>query len=84
MIVIDYLQLMRPTTGSRSENRVQEISDITRGLKAIAKELDVPVSRCFLQYYFFSSALQGRSIYSQTYLSSYSTLYFFKKARYSS
>ncbi|WP_119459601.1 replicative DNA helicase [Rhodospirillaceae bacterium SYSU D60014] len=43
MIVIDYLQLMRPTAGSRSENRVQEISDITRGLKAIAKELDVPV-----------------------------------------
>ncbi len=44
LIVVDYLQLMRPG-GSRSgpENRVQEISEITRGLKAIAKELDVPV-----------------------------------------
>jgi replicative DNA helicase len=44
LIVIDYLQLMRPSAGGRgSENRVQEISEITRGLKAIAKELDVPV-----------------------------------------
>jgi replicative DNA helicase len=43
LIVIDYLQLMRPSAGARSENRVQEISDITRGLKAVAKELDVPV-----------------------------------------
>ncbi|MDF2764293.1 MAG: helicase, partial [Rhodospirillales bacterium] len=43
LIVIDYLQLMRPPAGSRSDNRVQEISDITRGLKAIAKELEVPV-----------------------------------------
>ncbi|HXV23289.1 MAG TPA: replicative DNA helicase [Alphaproteobacteria bacterium] len=43
LIVVDYLQLMRPPTGSRSDNRVQEISDITRGLKAIAKELNVPV-----------------------------------------
>src|SRR6202047_5315265 len=44
LIVIDYLQLMRPSGGSRgSENRVQEISEITRGLKAIAKELEVPV-----------------------------------------
>jgi replicative DNA helicase len=44
MIVIDYLQLMRPSAQARAtENRVQEISEITRGLKAIAKELDVPV-----------------------------------------
>jgi len=44
MIVIDYLQLMRPSAGGKaSENRVQEISEITRGLKAIAKELEVPV-----------------------------------------
>lgn len=42
MIVIDYLQLMRGNT-STNENRVQEISEITRGLKAIAKELSVPV-----------------------------------------
>ncbi len=43
LLVIDYLQLMRPTAGRVPENRVQEISDITRGLKAIAKELDLPV-----------------------------------------
>ena len=44
LIVVDYLQLMRPSVQSRGvENRVQEISDITRGLKAIAKELEVPV-----------------------------------------
>ena len=43
MIVVDYLQLMRPTAGRAGENRVQEISDITRGLKAVAKELDLPV-----------------------------------------
>ena len=44
VIVIDYLQLLRPSgSGRGSENRVQEISEITRGLKAIAKELEVPV-----------------------------------------
>ena len=43
MIVIDYLQLLTPAPGARSENRVQEISAITRGLKALAKELNVPV-----------------------------------------
>jgi replicative DNA helicase len=42
LIIIDYLQLMR-SANARSENRVQEISEITRGLKAIAKELNVPV-----------------------------------------
>lgn len=41
LVVVDYLQLM--TTGERIENRVQEISQISRGLKAIAKELDIPV-----------------------------------------
>src|SRR5207245_9240705 len=46
-IVFDYLQLLRPSAQSRAmENRVQEVSDITRGLKAIAKELDVPVVAC--------------------------------------
>lgn len=41
LIVLDYLQLMQsPSSG---ENRVQQISDISRGLKALAKELDVPV-----------------------------------------
>ena len=43
LIVIDYLQLMRPAAGTRPENRVLEISQITQGLKAIAKELKVPV-----------------------------------------
>lgn len=43
MIVIDYLQLMMSPGGRRSENRVQELSEITRGLKMLAKELDIPV-----------------------------------------
>ncbi|MEM7442293.1 MAG: replicative DNA helicase [Pseudomonadota bacterium] len=43
MIVVDYLQLMRPSGSSRTDNRVQEISEITRGLKMIAKDLDLPV-----------------------------------------
>jgi replicative DNA helicase len=42
LIVIDYLQLMRGSQHNR-ENRVQEISEITQGLKAIAKELNLPV-----------------------------------------
>ena len=41
LIVVDYLQLMEGTT--RNDNRVQEISEITRGLKTLAKELNVPV-----------------------------------------
>ena len=41
LIVIDYLQLM--TTGQRTENRVQEISSITRNLKIMAKEMNVPI-----------------------------------------
>lgn len=44
LIVIDYLQLMESGGSKRQgDNRVQEISDITRALKALAKELDVPV-----------------------------------------
>ena len=43
LIVIDYLQLIAAARGERSENRVQEISAITRGLKALAKDLNVPV-----------------------------------------
>ncbi|HSR70875.1 MAG TPA: replicative DNA helicase [Kiloniellales bacterium] len=43
LIVVDYLQLMQAPAGMRSENRVQEVSEITRGLKAVAKELDVPM-----------------------------------------
>ena len=41
LVVIDYLQLIRP--GHTAENRVQEIGQITRGLKALAKELSLPV-----------------------------------------
>ena len=41
LIVVDYLQLM--SSGSRTENRVQEVSAITVGLKALAKDLSVPV-----------------------------------------
>ncbi len=45
MIVIDYLQLMQGSSdgGRRSESRQQEISDISRSLKILAKELDVPI-----------------------------------------
>jgi len=41
LIIIDYMQLMR--SGVRSENRVQEVSYISRMLKALAREMDVPV-----------------------------------------
>ena len=43
LVVIDYLQLMRPAPGRPMESRVLEVSQITQGLKAIAKELEVPV-----------------------------------------
>ena len=43
LVVVDYLQLMRPAAGTKPDNRVLEISMITQGLKAIAKELSVPV-----------------------------------------
>lgn len=43
MVVIDYLQLLQGSGRSSSDNRVQEISEISRGLKQLAKELDVPV-----------------------------------------
>tara|TARA_Y100000590_G_C15729613_1_gene1016511 strand:- start:1217 stop:2731 length:1515 start_codon:yes stop_codon:yes gene_type:complete len=43
LIIIDYLQLMSSASGSRNDGRVQEISEITRGLKAVAKELNIPI-----------------------------------------
>jgi len=43
LVVVDYLQLVRPSTRSGSDSRVQEVSEVTQGLKALAKELDVPV-----------------------------------------
>ncbi|MBI2739541.1 MAG: replicative DNA helicase [Rhodospirillales bacterium] len=43
LLVVDYLQLLSPSGKNRQDNRVQEVSEITRGLKTLAKELDVPV-----------------------------------------
>ena len=43
LIVVDYLQLLQGSGMGREQNRVQEISEITRGLKTLAKELEVPV-----------------------------------------
>jgi len=45
LIIVDYLQLMQSMSGSgkRNENRVQEISEISRNLKSLARELNVPV-----------------------------------------
>ncbi|TES96106.1 replicative DNA helicase [Patescibacteria group bacterium] len=44
LIIVDYLQLMAGTNGGGgSDNRVQEVSEISRGLKGIARELDIPV-----------------------------------------
>jgi replicative DNA helicase len=44
LVVVDYIQLMRaPNSNGRNDNRVQEVSEITQGLKALAKELKVPV-----------------------------------------
>ena len=43
LIIIDYLQLMSGSSNVKNDGRVQEISEITRGLKAIAKELNIPI-----------------------------------------
>jgi replicative DNA helicase len=43
LIVIDYIQLMQGSSAKASQNRVQEITEITTGLKALAKELGVPI-----------------------------------------
>jgi len=43
LVIVDYLQLMQATTTNRDSNRVQEVSEISRGLKALAGELSVPV-----------------------------------------
>jgi replicative DNA helicase len=43
LLVVDYLQLMRGNSTKNNDNRVQEVSEITMGLKAIAKELNIPV-----------------------------------------
>jgi replicative DNA helicase len=43
LIVVDYLQLAKGSAGKRDENRQQEIAEISRGLKALAKDLKVPI-----------------------------------------
>ncbi|HAU28923.1 MAG TPA: replicative DNA helicase [Rhodospirillaceae bacterium] len=43
LLIVDYLQLLNGSAGRKNENRVQEISEISRGLKTLAKELNVPV-----------------------------------------
>ncbi|MEN9614465.1 MAG: hypothetical protein RLZZ347_772 [Candidatus Parcubacteria bacterium] len=43
LIVVDYLQLMAPTQSRNSDNMVQQVTEISRSLKHLAKELDVPV-----------------------------------------
>ncbi len=54
LIVVDYLQLISTTT--RYENRHQEVSEISRSLKALAKELDIPIIACSQ----LSRAVDGR------------------------
>jgi len=55
LVIIDYLQLM--TSDRRIENRVQEVSDISRNLKLLAKDIGVPVICCAQ----LSRAPEGRS-----------------------
>ncbi|RLC37393.1 replicative DNA helicase [candidate division Kazan bacterium] len=43
LLIIDHIQLMEGSTGRSSDNRVQEMSEISRSLKALAKELEIPV-----------------------------------------
>ena len=55
LVVVDYIQLMR--SGERAENRVQEIAAVSRGVKAIAKTMSIPVLACCQ----LNRASEGRS-----------------------
>jgi replicative DNA helicase len=46
LLVIDYIQLLQGSTRRAAEGRVQEVTEITTGLKALAKELNVPIIAC--------------------------------------
>ena len=46
LLVIDYIQLLQGSTRRAAEGRVQEVTEITTGLKALAKELNVPILAC--------------------------------------
>lgn len=56
-VFVDYLQLMRPNVGTRNSNRNEELSEICRGLKLTAKELELPVIACAQ----LNRALEGRT-----------------------
>ncbi len=43
LVIVDYLQLLAGTGSRKNENRVQEVTEITKGLKTLAKELNVPI-----------------------------------------
>jgi replicative DNA helicase len=43
LIIVDYLQLVHPVTSAKSDSVVQQVTEISRGLKSVARELDVPV-----------------------------------------
>lgn len=43
LLIVDYLQLMRPSSSGKSQNREQDVAEISQGLKALAKELNIPI-----------------------------------------
>lgn len=43
LVIVDYLQLMQPSSNRRGDNRVQEVADVSRSLKILARELELPV-----------------------------------------
>ena len=63
LIVVDYIQLMK-TNAKKYEGRVQELSEITQGLKALAKELSVPV----LALYNYQGSWSKETIKSHSFL----------------